>query len=126
MGARSIRTVILLSILSACTTAAPPLKTPPEGLDWSPDAPFRNQAKPDIPVEAQAFSHFLKAYMLLGEGEFEGALKELEAAAQTNPDDAFLRFRLASLYLRKGDLKKALNSFLEITQLFLVGGIVER
>ncbi len=45
---------------------------------------------------------------MLGEGNFDGALKEFEAASQANPDDAFLHFRLASLYLRKGDLKKAL------------------
>ena len=35
-------------------------------------------------------------------------LKEFEAAVAANPNDAFLHFRLASLYLRKGDLKKAL------------------
>ena len=46
--------------------------------------------------------------LLLGEGDFDPALKEFEAAVAAKPDDAFLHFRLASLYLRKGDLKKAL------------------
>ena len=46
--------------------------------------------------------------LLLGEGEFDEALKEFESAAHDNPNDSFLHFRLATLYLRKGDLKKAL------------------
>lgn len=108
MGTRSSRTVILLLILSGCAAAVPELKPPPDSLSWIPETPLRNQPKIDIPAEAQAYSHFLKAQMLLGEGEFEAAVNELEAAAQSNPDDAFLRFRLATLYLRKGDLKKAL------------------
>ena len=108
MGTRSLRTAISLLILSGCAAAVPELKPPPEGLAWSPEAPFRNQRKTEISSEAQAFSHFLKGYALLGEGDFDPALKEFEAAVAAEPNDAFLHFRLASLYLRKGDLKKAL------------------
>ena len=87
----------------------PSLSAPPDGLSWVPDTPFRDHAKADIPADAIAVSHFLKGQMLLGEADFDGALKEFEAAVSVNPDDAFLRFRLASLYLRKGDMRKALS-----------------
>ena len=70
MGTRFLRTAISLLILSGCAAAVPELKPPPEGLAWSPEAPFRNQRKTEIPSEAQAFSHFLKGYALLGDGDF--------------------------------------------------------
>ena len=44
----------------------------------------------------------------LTEGEFEPALKEFEAAGG-DLVDSFLHFRLAQLYLRGGDLRKALG-----------------
>src|SRR6266545_1591283 len=109
MGMRSIRTVVFVAILSGCATAVPELKPVYNELAWIPEPPFRNHQKIEIPAEAQAYSHFLKGQMLLGDGEFEAALKEFDAAAQASPSDAFLRFRLAALYLRKGDLKKALE-----------------
>src|SRR3989442_1562743 len=109
MRMRSIRTVVFVAILSGCATAVPELKPVSDELVWIPEPPFRNHQKIEIPAEAQAYSHFLKAQMLLGDGEFEAALKEFEAAAQASPSEAFLRFRLAALYLRKGDLKKALE-----------------
>ncbi len=103
-----VRSVVFLVIFSGCASAVPELKSPPEGLDWSPEAPFRHDKKTEIPAEANGLSHFLQGQLLLGEGNFEEALKEFEAAVQANPSDGFLRFRLATLYLRKGDLKKAL------------------
>src|SRR5258708_37264959 len=108
MGTRSLRTAISLLILSGCAAAVPELKPPPEGFAWSPEAPFRNQRKIEISSEAQAFSHFLKGYALLGEGDFDPALKEFEAAVAAAPNDGFLHFRLASPYLRQGEFKKAL------------------
>ena len=67
------------------------------------EAPFANQPKVEIPSEAAAINHFLRGQLLLGEGDFDGALKEYESAAQANPNESFLRFRLASLHLRKGE-----------------------
>ncbi len=107
MATRSFWPAILFLILSGCTTAAPEPNLPPDGLSWSPETPFSKQPKIEIPAEAAAINYFLRGQILLGEGNFDGALKEFEAAAQASPDDAFLHFRLASLYLRKGDLKKA-------------------
>jgi tetratricopeptide (TPR) repeat protein len=107
MATRASCATVFLVILAGCTTAAREPKLPPDGLLWSPETPFRKQPKVEIPGEAAAINYFLRGQVLLGEGNFDGALKEFESAAQANPDDAFLRFRLASLYLRKGDLKKA-------------------
>jgi tetratricopeptide (TPR) repeat protein len=104
MDIRILRAVFLLAGLSGCATAVPELMVPPDGISWAPDAPFRDQPKTEIPSEALAFNHFLIGHLLLGEGNFDGALKELEAAAAAKPDEAFLHFRLASFYLRRGDL----------------------
>jgi tetratricopeptide (TPR) repeat protein len=109
MGTRTIRTVFVFAMLSGCATAVPELSAPPDGLSWVPNTPFRDHAKADIPADAIAVGHFLKGQLLLGEADFDGALKEFEAAVGANSNDAFLRFRLASLYLRKGDMRKALS-----------------
>ena len=58
MGTRSLRTAISLLILSGCAAAVPELKPPPEGLAWSPEAPFRNQRKTEIPSEAASLQSF--------------------------------------------------------------------
>src|SRR5688572_29555772 len=100
--------MIFLAILSGCASRAPAIKPPPDGLVWSPEAPFQREKKVEVPAEAKALSHFIKGNLLLGQGEFDEALKEFEAAAEGDPEDSFLRFRLATLYLRRGDLKKAL------------------
>src|SRR5918996_364145 len=117
MGKRSILAVIFIAVLSGCATTNPELKPPSEGIVRAPEAPFRNQPKIEVSADALAYSHFLKAHMLLGEGDFDGALKEFEAAAQAVPTDAFLRFRLATLYLRKGDLKRAVEEAEAATKL---------
>src|SRR5437867_6150106 len=75
-----VRSVVFLVIFSGCASAIPELKSPPEGLDWSPEAPFRHDKKIEIPAEANGLSHFLEGQLLLGEGNFEEALKEFEAA----------------------------------------------
>src|SRR5437016_10665164 len=103
-----VRSVVFLVIFSGCASAVPELKSPPEGLDWSPEAPFRHDKKTEIPAEANGLSHFLEGQLLLGEGNFEEAVKAFEAAVQANPSDGFLRFSLATLYLRKGELRKEL------------------
>jgi tetratricopeptide (TPR) repeat protein len=100
MSIRSSRAAVLFIILSGCTAAVPEPTLPPDGLSWSPEPPFRKQDRVDIPAEAVAINHFLRAQLLLGEGNFDGALKEFESASRANPDDAFLHLRLASLYLR--------------------------
>jgi len=109
MGTRGFRTVFLLVLLSGCATAVPDHQLPPDGLIWLPEGPFSKNAKADIPDEAGAVNHFLKGQLLLIDGEFEPALKEFEAASQASPTDGFLHYRLAQLYLRRGDLRKAMG-----------------
>src|SRR3970040_450832 len=112
MATRSFRATVFLLLLCGCSTAVPEPKLPQDdlNLNLTPEAaPFRNQPKIEIPADAAVINHFLKGQLLLGEGDFDAALKEFEGASKANPDDAFLHFRLASLYLRKGDLKKALG-----------------
>src|SRR5215470_12265093 len=98
MGTRFLRSTVSLLILSGCASAMPDLQPPPDGLAWTPEAPFARENKVEIPAEAKSLSHFLNGNLLLGEGDFEAALKEFEAAVQDNPGDAFLHFRLATLY----------------------------
>ena len=93
MGTRSSRTAVLFLILSGCTAAVPEPKLPPDGLSWLPETPFRSKDRVDIPADAVAINHFLRAQMLLGEGDFDGALKEFESALgpiPTMPSCAFV------------------------------------
>jgi Flp pilus assembly protein TadD len=94
-------------ILSGCASAVPDVKPPPQGFTGIPEAPFARERKVVLSGEAKGLAHFMKGDLLLGEGDFDAALKEFELAVQENPRDAFLHFRLATLYLRKGDLKKS-------------------
>ena len=109
IGMRALWMPLLLLALAGCSAAGPGTQLPPDGLSWSPEIPpFRNLPKTEIPPEASAFSHFLMANALLGDGDFDNAVKQMEAAVQAEPNDAFLHFRLASLYVKKGDMRKAL------------------
>src|SRR5512143_23013 len=95
MGKYFFRRAVCLLILSGCATTVPDLQPPPEGLVWSPIAPFQHETKVEPPAEAKGLSHFMMGQLLLGDGDFDQALKEFETAAQDNPNDSFLRFRLA-------------------------------
>ena len=105
MDTRFLRRTVLLLILSGCSSAVSDLKPPPDGLVWKPEAPFVRESKVEVPPEARGMYHFMKGQLLLGDGDFDAALKEFEVASQDNPNDAFLHFRLGTLYLRKGDFK---------------------
>src|SRR3989338_6860345 len=108
---------LFFALLSGCVSSAPDLKAPPSELPWEPQAPFRGEKKVEIPAEARALGHFAKGQSLLSQGEFGQALTEFEGAVQADPSNSFLRFRLATLYLRKGDLKNALRETEEATRL---------
>ena len=109
MGTRHFLTLAALLLLSGCAAAVPDSKPPPDGLNWSPAGPFSGQRKIEGSVEALGLSHYMRGSLLTSEGDFDGALKEFETAAQLNSEDGFLRYRLATLYLRRGDLKRAVN-----------------
>ncbi|HEX2386815.1 MAG TPA: tetratricopeptide repeat protein, partial [Candidatus Binatia bacterium] len=77
----------------------------PKQIAREPEPPFRQVPKVEVPAEAADLAHFAKGQLLLSEGEFDAALAEFEAAAAGDPNNGFLRLRLAMLYVRKGDLK---------------------
>ena len=108
MRTRFYGSAIWVLILSGCASSGAVIKAPANGLFGSPEAPFLHQQRVEIPAESKGLSHFMKGHLLLGEGRFDEALQEFESASQANPEDAFLRFRLATLYVRKGDLKRGL------------------
>ena len=106
MGTFRIWTASFDADFGLCVQGARP-EFAPEPFVRPIQAPFSRQPKIEVPGEAQALAHFMKGDLLLGDGDFEGALTEFESAAQKSPGDSFLHLRLATLYLRKGDLKKA-------------------
>src|SRR4026209_1719082 len=108
MRTRFYGSAIWVLILSGCASSGAVVKSPANGLFGSSEAPFLNQQRVEVPDEARGLSHFMKGHLLLGEGRFDEALEEFESASRANPQDAFLRFRLATLYVREGDLKRAL------------------
>ena len=114
---------VSLALLAACSTlvSKAPVKPqePPKAVVLEPpaEAPFRREQKIEIPADAQAMAHFVKGQMLLTEGEFDPGLAEFQAAAAADPTNAFLRFRLATLFVRKGDLKQALKEGEEAARL---------
>src|SRR5215207_9581974 len=108
MRTRFYGSAVCALILSGCASSTAVIQAPADGLFGAPEAPFLHQEKVEIPADSKGLSHFIKGHLLLSEGRFDEALKEFESASAINPDDAFLRFRLATLYVRKGDLKRAL------------------
>jgi len=109
--------VVLTALLSACSQLAPGQKEPPTNVVRDHPPPFLRDNKVEIPEEAKALGHFFKGRNLLIQGEFAEALVEYEAAVQADPSSAYLRFRLAALYIRKGDLERALSEAKEASRL---------
>src|SRR5262245_16444493 len=96
MGMRVIRRVVFVLILSGCAAAVPESKPAPDALVWNPEAPFAREEKTTIPPEAAGLFHFLKGNLLLGQGEFDEALGEFEAAARAKIGRASCRERVWS------------------------------
>jgi tetratricopeptide (TPR) repeat protein len=107
MSFQSMLALFLLVLASACAPSLPEVKGPPAELNLQSEPPFLREKKVEVPAEARALGHFLKGQILLGQGEFGQAVMEYEQAVKADPSNAFLRGRLAKLYVRKGDLKRA-------------------
>src|SRR4051794_5476298 len=103
----SIIGVVSLALIAACSPKLAKVQEAPKEVVIQPEARF-NEPHVEIPAEAAGLAHFAKGHLLVGEGDFDQALVEFQAAAAGDPANSFLRYRLATLYLRKGDLKKAL------------------
>ena len=73
------------------------------------DNPFGGTPAVEIPSDARAMSAFLKAEVAMNEGDREEALKDYAESVQYDPANAALKVRLATLYVRDGRLKEALD-----------------
>ena len=95
---------------SACSTLPPVSQTPPR---YTPPPPPAVQKIPGTPVtlspKEQALSSFLKSHVALTRGDYDTALEALAEAVERDPDTSFIRFRLATLYVRMGQPDIALE-----------------
>src|SRR5215469_1817306 len=73
------------------------------------ESPFGNAPAVEIPPDARAMGAFLRAEVAINEGDRDEALKGFAQAVQYDPNNAALRVRLATLYVRDGQLKDALE-----------------
>jgi len=71
--------------------------------------PFGGTPAVEIPDDAKAMSAFLKAEVAMNEGDRSEALSEYEQAVKYDPNSAELRVQLATMYVRSGRLKEALE-----------------
>src|SRR5260370_41766875 len=75
----------------------------------STPSPFGGAPTVDIPDDARAMSAYLKAEVATNEGDREEALRSYEEAVKYHPDNATLRVSQATMYVREGRLKDALQ-----------------
>ena len=80
------------------------------------DNPFGGAPAVDVPSDARAMSAFLKAEVAMNDGDREEALKDYAEAVQADPSNAALKVRLATLYVRDGRLKEALDAAKNLTK----------
>src|SRR5260370_317049 len=73
------------------------------------DNPFGGAPAVDVPSDARAMSAFLRAEVAMNDGDREVALTNYAEAVQYDPTNAALKVRLATLYVRDGRLKEALD-----------------
>src|SRR5262245_59468491 len=71
--------------------------------------PFGGAPAVEIPDDAKAMSAFLKAEYALDEGDRSEALAQYEQAVKYDPNSAELRVQLATMLVRAGRLKEALE-----------------
>src|SRR5437879_12288993 len=63
----------------------------------------------ELPPDAVAMGSFLKGEVALTQNDMETALAAFQAAVRADPDAPLLRLRLAPLYVRSGQLDRALD-----------------
>jgi tetratricopeptide (TPR) repeat protein len=73
------------------------------------DNPFGGAPAVDVPSDARAMSAFLRAEVAMNDGDRKEALRDYAEAVQYDPNNAALKVRLATLYVRDGRLKEALD-----------------
>jgi len=73
------------------------------------ESAFGGIAPVPLPADARAMGDFLKAEVASDDGDRKNALIFYEAASKADPANASIRLKLASLYVRNGQLKQALD-----------------
>ena len=63
----------------------------------------------ELPPDAAAMGSFLRGEVALTQNDTETALAAFQAAVAADPDTPLLRLRLAPLYVRSGQLDRALE-----------------
>jgi tetratricopeptide (TPR) repeat protein len=75
-----------------------------------PKSESLSQAVPsDPPLPPLAYYHFLQGYLNELDEDFTGALEQYRAGLQFDPNSAYLRFRMASLYFTSGNIQQSMN-----------------
>src|SRR5262245_17231457 len=63
----------------------------------------------EMPADAPALGQFLRGQVALNQNDYDTALDAFERAVAEDPNTPLLRLRLAGLYVRAGELNKALE-----------------
>src|SRR5690242_19855469 len=105
--------VVLVAVsaaFAACGQVKGPQHRPPlQTVSADGTNPFGGAPAVDIPDDAKAMSAFLKAEVAMNNGDRSQALGDYESAVKFDPANAELRVRLATMYVRSGRLKEALE-----------------
>lgn len=77
--------------------------------DTNTEISAEKASPPEPALPPLAYLHFLQGYLAELAEDFPKAQEHYRAGLQFDPDSAFLRFRMASLYFTSGNLQKTLN-----------------
>ena len=95
--------VLALAMTSGCATLRP---------RWIGGS--SPSVRPDIPADAVPMGAFVRGEAALQQNDMETAVTAFEQAVKADPDTPMLRLRLASLYVRAGQLGNARGQCVEV------------
>ncbi len=109
----STSAIVILAVVSAIFAGCTSIQRPHQGYTQTVSTdgvnPFGGTPTVEIPDDAKAMSAFLKAEYAMNEGDRAEALTQYEEAVKYDPNSAELRVQLATMYVRSGRLKEALE-----------------
>ena len=95
-----------MAVLTGCATQAP-VTAPVAAV---PAPPAEEAPKPWVEVDPAAYYHFIRGHQLELNRQYDRALPEYLAALKYAPDDKEILSRTASLYLKNGDVGRAIST----------------
>jgi len=98
-----------LMLLTACASRQDSQSKASETGAVAQSRPFGGLAPVSLPAEAHAMGDFLKAQLAASDNDQAEALRAYEATVKADPNNAELRVKLATLYVRQSRLKDALE-----------------